>query len=438
MGRKRFGIQKNLESAELAQRIRQVTVRNEGIFGNDRKDGESRGILASSGSMLVKSLDPVKNLSNRSEINLKNRENYEPYSDSREKYRDFETSPVNPIGKTSSLDLNDPKFKENQRNASEERKNFIWHQDFQNKNSISSLKYPNPSDDKLYSIEEEKEIHRNNSTQPGRYMQNYPDANGEGVSKHLEEQVPEFIDELDKLQEELKKKNEEIARYRELLVSKNVIKDNSKIEEVYNMISKVQQDKQRLLGQRKQNSMSLDFQISQKQVEKQLEFEKREKEQIQRLEMLKAMRESDVSDRKERYMRAQAYREELDVQAKVRNLITHRLPQSKSIFAQSDASKSSLHQFHPPNPFAKTTPEASFLPVPTAFTKKAPKTLCYNPITGDIKDTSPYIRGTHPVLASYSSLNNSTDKSGKDLVENGDGHRRNNYQIIENVNGQIE
>lgn len=296
---------------------------------------ESRGILGRSGDFILKSNDKKENIRSLSESN----------EDS-----------GNDMNFTNKI-KGEKAFSESR--SSLNRKNFIWQQDFRS----SSL-----PEGKLYKIEEEKE-------------------KNSGVA-----------DEISILQEELKRKDAEIMKYQEMLSSKNPSRGNSESEYVYERISKVREEKKRIENEKKMNSMGLELQISQKDEKKKLELEKKQKEQMFRLEMLKIMRENEFAERKEKSIRAQAYKEQLDVQASVKSLISQKNFQPKSIFSQGGQSENKLFAYNKPNPFAKQPTEPSFLPSPSPFTKKSPKTLCFNPITGALKDTSAYIKGPHPDL----------------------------------------
>ena len=268
---------------------------------------------------------------------------------------------------------------------------------------------------------------------------NFPDIEKSGMLqlKNPEEATNnDFPDEIDKLQEEIKKKEEEISKYKEYLNSRNLqYKSITHKDEIYQRISKLQFDKQRIIDQRRENSKSLDLQIFQKTKTKEHEQEIKGKEQNQRLEMLRLMRESEIREREDRYIKAKEYKEQLDFQANVKNNLKQQLSQPRNIFYQSCANKSELFKYRDPNPFTNTPNELVFFPNPSKFTKKSPKTMCYNPITGDLKDTSPYLLGVHPSLSSVPKLNNSiTPNQSIISYENADERKKGS----ENMNKLIE
>jgi hypothetical protein len=218
-------------------------------------------------------------------------------------------------------------------------------------------------------------------------------------SRHpLSSSRPFQEDELDKLRSELQEKEEELKKIRQELESKNQFIPSP---EVFNQISKLEFDKKQLLERRKVNSMSLDFQINEQNQKKKALAQSKEKEIVKRLEMLKIMKEQENQDRQERLSKAREYKEQLDVLKYVRETMNNdRFDKSRS-----PENKSRLFEYQVPNPFkTSSTSSQVFSPLPPKFTKKSQRTVSYDPITGKIIDSSPYIFGKHPRIVKEQEL----------------------------------
>lgn len=274
---------------------------------------------------------------------------------------------------------------------------------------------------------------------------------------------PQIFDEIDKLQAELKMKEAEIFKYQEMLYSqtphiKNTnyspnpqipntnynqnpqilnasynpnpqilngnyspspqIPNSNYSQNVLNQMAKIEYDKQKIINQRLQNSNDLESQIYEKYREKQTIFSQREKEQQQRLEMLRIIKELDAKERIDKAIRAKEYREQLDFQSQVKRVL--RSTEKIGGKADSPDKKSELFRYQPPNPFTNSNTQG-IITSPHKFTKKSPKTVCYNPITGDLKDTSEFVFGPHPLLGISTSdtkdLQGNNGKGYKDIED---------------------
>ncbi|OMJ73223.1 hypothetical protein SteCoe_28135 [Stentor coeruleus] len=197
---------------------------------------------------------------------------------------------------------------------------------------------------------------------------------------------PQFVDEIDKLQAELKMKEKEILKYHEILINKANSPPPGTTHDVLSKISKQEYDRQKFLQQRMQTSNDLEFQMYEKYKEKQQALSQKDKEQMQRLEMLRMMQEKEAKERLEKLIRAKEYKEQLDFQAQVKKVLNPEKHQKKFDLQKFEGFSNTLT----PSPG-----QGSSVILPK-FTKKNPKTLCYNPITGDSKDTSQYVYGRFP------------------------------------------
>lgn len=105
-----------------------------------------------------------------------------------------------------------------------------------------------------------------------------------------------------------------------------------------------------------------------------------------RLEALKKQQEDQIRQNLEQQLRARAYKEDLDTQKYLKSRITN---EEKSI-----RNSPIPHPAESPlkNPFISSSIEPSKM----YFTRHQPKTLCFNPITGSLEDTSNYVLGRYP------------------------------------------
>jgi hypothetical protein len=173
-------------------------------------------------------------------------------------------------------------------------------------------------------------------------------------------------------------------------------------------------DKQRSEDQKKISSNTLDLQINEKFNQKLLQQHEKDKEQAIRLEMLKKLKEDEARERYERLQKAKEYREQLEVQSLVKSNMNY---QEKLLY-KNDIQR---HNESPPKVYESqsrsnhSVQSLSHSPIGVPmFTKKTPKTMCFNPITGVLKDTSQFGIGSFhedPMTMYHKNQNNSSELS---------------------------
>jgi hypothetical protein len=256
----------------------------------------------------------------------------------------------------------------------------IKNTDFQNPESnYSQNKSPNPAAKYPNLIE---------TNDDPKFTQN----ENELENKYEDPMYPEYTDEIEKLKEELRKKEEELTQYQNNLIQKPPNARDPDDQAIYSRINKSLFDKQRLEEQKKINSASLEYQISQKSKVKSFEQMEKEKEQAIRLEMLKKLKEDEARERYEKFMKAKEYREQLEVQSLVKSNINN---QEKLLY-KNDIPKNNEANLGMIDDSNSISNPITYTPGSQKFTKKTPKTICYNPITGVLRDTSQYVLGQYP------------------------------------------
>ena len=202
----------------------------------------------------------------------------------------------------------------------------------------------------------------------------------------------DYYDEIEKLKEELRRKELELASYSQPL-NKTPPKQVDSQEAMYSRINKAMFDKQRTEEQRKVNSSTLDYQLNEKNRMKSLYQQEKEREQAIRLEMLRKLKEDEAIERMDKQRRAKEYREQLEVQ----NLVKSNIKNQERMLYKNDLPKSFEAPPQQYEPISRSNNSANNLGYsPASFTKKTPKTICYNPITGVLKDTSQFVYGSFP------------------------------------------
>ena len=275
--------------------------------------------------------------------------------------------------------------------------------------------YPNPSqnpNENLYQkyqennyqkynepvINEYSGVERNIAQEKNQGLNNYTDEKPQEdqENKYEEPKYPEYADEIEKLKDELRRKEEELNAYQQSLIA-NAGNQPKEPEEqsIYSRINKTLFDKQRLEEQKKYNSMTLDYQISEKSKARSLEIMEKEREQSMRLEMLKKIRDDEARERYEKMLRAKEYRDQLEVQSLVKSNMNYQEKlQLKSDVPRPNESPPRISELEPRS--YNSQQNLSYSPATQKFTKKTPKTMCYNPITGVLRDTSQYVIGSFP------------------------------------------
>jgi hypothetical protein len=166
-----------------------------------------------------------------------------------------------------------------------------------------------------------------------------------------------------------------------------------------------------------QTSNDLEFQMYEKYKEKQQVISQREKEQMQRLEMLRMMQEKEAKERLEKLIRAKEYKEQLDFQAQVKKVLN---PEKRLDLQKLQNLANTLT----PSPG-----QSSGVTLPK-FTKKNPKTLCYNPITGDVKDTSQYVYGRFPRNSGENENAGFSENAHKNLEEDAKAEQKSEEKFL--------
>ncbi|OMJ66222.1 hypothetical protein SteCoe_37021 [Stentor coeruleus] len=220
--------------------------------------------------------------------------------------------------------------------------------------------------------------------------------NQEKIQETYEDnKYPDYTDEIEKLKHELKKKEEELAIYQLSLQDKSIANMNPDEAAIYSRINKAMFDKYRIEEQRKITVSSLESQLTEKSKLKMMEQLAKEREQFIRLEMLKKIKEDEMRERYEKSLKAKEYRDQLEVQSIVKSNINHQ----ERIIYKNDIPKPIESPPPPVDGITRnnsTVSHVPFSPGTYKFTKKTPKTICYNPITGVLKDTSQYVVGPFP------------------------------------------
>jgi hypothetical protein len=202
--------------------------------------------------------------------------------------------------------------------------------------------------------------------------------------------------EIQQLKEQLRIKEEAArkAQIDEIQYKPKQVENYASVE-VYNRINKEMFDKKRAVEAKKETFESLKNQIAEKEAEKNLNRLARERELAKRLEDLEKYRGEIENQRREQAVRAKEYGEHLIVQAQLRQELMKQEEQVAKLEPERifEVSPPSTHNksIKAVYDFEKTNNES-----PIRLTKKSPlhKTMLYNPITGSLKDTTPYILGS--------------------------------------------
>lgn len=185
---------------------------------------------------------------------------------------------------------------------------------------------------------------------------------------------------------------QEILRLKELLREKegnllDLQKKSTFSSQLYVNYNKKVFDQLKSMEERKMNSSLLDLQINERNQARQKEVYYKELETKARLEDLKRQKEEDLANEYNIRSRARSYKEDLDTQ---KYLKSHILAEETQTFkAEIPRPVEVPIQSVSPNPLSAVTR--------TYFTKNQPKTLFFNPITGDLNDSSKYLQGKFPL-----------------------------------------
>mmetsp|Transcript_14237 Transcript_14237/g.26866 ORF Transcript_14237/g.26866 Transcript_14237/m.26866 type:complete len:470 (-) Transcript_14237:4707-6116(-) len=242
---------------------------------------------------------------------------------------------------------------------------------------------------------------------------NYRDARVQEQTYEDYAQAPrgnESNDELSRLREELARKEAELQAIKQDHNSKPKVSPSK--HDLYIRFNKDQWDRQVNQESKLTNLSALNMQMEEKKSAFHMDRLMKEHESAKRLDDLRRMREEELHSRMEKINKEKEYRDHLNMQAKLRQQINKAENfYQRATLAPEQVSPPPPPRFMsmpPPNPkneFDKNVNEfyaspntSPFLAVPR-LTKKAPKTICFNPITGGLKDTSVYLFGNPSPVA---------------------------------------
>lgn len=230
--------------------------------------------------------------------------------------------------------------------------------------------------------------------------------------EYVQQQRQGQDDEVQKLRDELARKEAELLAYRQDQGNKQKVSPTK--HDLYNRFDKDQWDRQVVAEGKLTTLTGLNQQMEQKKQISQIERLMKEQESAKRLEDLKRMREDELRSRAEKVSREKEYRDHLVMQTKLRQQISRAENfYDRATLAPEQVSPPPPPRFvsmPPPNPrneFERNlndfyaSPTTSPMLAQPRLTKKAPKTICFNPITGGLKDTSVYLFGNPQPVAPH-------------------------------------
>lgn len=196
----------------------------------------------------------------------------------------------------------------------------------------------------------------------------------------------EALSMIQQIKDQIKQREEEINKIKKISTTNEV--------EVFNRIDKLRWDKQSEAEKREINKNLLDEQVYMKNQLKRIEEVEREKERNERLKQIVQFRNEQELERQENLKKVSQYYKELSVQHEIRKQIQE--IENKQYWESIPRPKENP----PPGKIwngSSRSNEAS----PTTgyhgnkakmfyFTKKQPKNLVFNAITGELKDFSGY------------------------------------------------
>jgi hypothetical protein len=200
----------------------------------------------------------------------------------------------------------------------------------------------------------------------------------------------EMLEEIGKIRKEIQKKEDEIQEF------KRVLGNVHSQEEVFNRIDKNKWDKQFEAEKRIANKTLLDDQVFAKNQLKRIEEVEREKERNERLRQLIQLRNDQERERQEAMKKANHYFQELqvqhDLQKQIQTIENQQYWESIPRPKENPPPSSILHAGHISSQVSPRDHKASQLSPSKMFyfTKKQPKHLVFNAITGELKDFSCY------------------------------------------------
>ena len=186
--------------------------------------------------------------------------------------------------------------------------------------------------------------------------------------------MEDYEKEINILKQKISEKEEYLAKIK--------TKNNLGLYIKYNkdVFDKVKQNEQRNLALNYLNS-----QITEKNLKKSQEIQKKEEEIKERLKDLNRQKQDTYNKVMQNIAQAKEYKRDLDAQKHLESFIKQEEKQN----LRSDPSVLSKSQ-------AKPFSYPNFYTSQSCFTKKYPKTIFYNPITGDLQDMSNFLNGKFP------------------------------------------
>ena len=196
------------------------------------------------------------------------------------------------------------------------------------------------------------------------------------------EQLEDKSEEILKIKQEIQKKDEEIQEI------KKFIKAANGDWEPFDRIEKIKWDKQIEAEKKALNRNVLEEQIIDKNKAKALQTLDKERDREERLKQLVQLRNDEIWQRQDSLNKANRYRQELNVQLGLQKQI-HEIEQK--LYWENIPRPKEL----PPPPsilqvgnVSPMSPEKITNSKPFLFSKKQPKKIVFNAITGELKDFS--------------------------------------------------
>ncbi|OMJ72883.1 hypothetical protein SteCoe_28575 [Stentor coeruleus] len=192
-----------------------------------------------------------------------------------------------------------------------------------------------------------------------------PDKDSEPIS---------YLDSINNLKLELNSKEEEIKKLQEAI---NNYSSTSNPYAKNTAINKELFDKMYIQEKKRNNSVALSQQISELEAKRKIEVSEREREMQIRLDMLDKVKEEKIREQYDNKRKVLEYKNQLDMQ--------------KAYLKDVKFNESFRGRQEKPNEFYLDhiidSPNAGYISGQGKYTKKSPRSLVYNPITGVLKET---------------------------------------------------
>ena len=183
-----------------------------------------------------------------------------------------------------------------------------------------------------------------------------------------------YLDQIQKLKQTIKEKENQISQLE---------KKSPYQSQLYMNYNKESFDKLLSQEQRKVVYTVLQSQLSEKNELKKQEMTRKEMDAQARLEDLRKQRQEALENQYKNISRAKGYKEDLDTQQHLKSYI-----KAEELYDI----KSNIPRFNE-SPVQSISPNSIHMITRATFTKKNPKTIFYNPITGELQDMANYING---------------------------------------------